>query len=173
MLKKKTSNPARSSKLPLVRRANVEKKTPATKAPETATKPSEAKEAATPPTAPMPAAPAETTPIVADVTDTSKESIATPKATQGVKPSRATKPVKADDAGGMSCLDAAVAVLKAAGEPMRCKAMIDAMSNKGLWKSDAPTPHQTLASALMREITRKGSASRFRKADRGQFTLNV
>lgn len=73
----------------------------------------------------------------------------------------------------MSCLDAAAEVLKAAGEPMRCKAMIDAMWSRKLWTSDAPTPHQTLASALMREITKKGSASRFRKADRGQFTLNA
>ena len=37
--------------------------------------------------------------------------------------------------------------------------------------SAAPTPHQTLASALLREITKKGAGSRFRKADRGQFAL--
>jgi hypothetical protein len=41
----------------------------------------------------------------------------------------------------MSCLDAAAAVLKAKGEPMACKALIDAMHTQGLWKSDAPTPH--------------------------------
>ena len=45
------------------------------------------------------------------------------------------------------------------------------MAEKGLWTSTAPTPHQTLASALLREITKKGTASRFRRADRGTFEL--
>jgi hypothetical protein len=68
----------------------------------------------------------------------------------------------------MSCLDAAAAVLTAKGEPMACKAVIDEMHTQNLWKSDAPTPRATLASALLREL-RKGDASRFKKVDRGQF----
>jgi hypothetical protein len=72
----------------------------------------------------------------------------------------------------MSCLDAAAAVLKAGGTAMNCKAMVAAMAEQKLWTSDAPTPHATLFSALLREIAKKGAASRFRKAERGHFTLN-
>ena len=60
----------------------------------------------------------------------------------------------------------------AAGHPRRCREMVATMKDRGLWSSDAPTPHQTLASALLREVTKKGPASRFRKADRGRFELN-
>ena len=76
-------------------------------------------------------------------------------------------------AGKRSCLDAAAEVLRAAGTPMRCKEMVTAMAEQGLWTSTAPTPHQTLASALLREVTRKGANSRFRKAGRGEFALNL
>jgi hypothetical protein len=72
----------------------------------------------------------------------------------------------------LSCLDAAAAVLKANGEPMACRAMIDAMREQGLWSSSAPTPHATLFAALLREIKVRGAESRFRKADRGLFTLS-
>ncbi len=71
----------------------------------------------------------------------------------------------------MSCLDAAAAVVKAAGTSMNCKAMVTAMAEQGLWKSDAPTPAATLSSAILREMTKKSDASRFRKADRGLFEL--
>jgi len=54
---------------------------------------------------------------------------------------------------------------------MRCRELVAAMAERGLWASAAPTPHQTLASALLREITKKGASSRFRKADRGRFAL--
>ena len=70
----------------------------------------------------------------------------------------------------MSCLDAAAAVLKAKGEPMRCIDMIEAMKERGLWTTAAPTPAATLYSAILRELA-KGSASRFKKTDRGHFTL--
>jgi hypothetical protein len=68
----------------------------------------------------------------------------------------------------MSCLDAAAAVLKASAAPMSCKAMVDAMREQKLWTSDAPTPAATLSSAILREL-KKGSASRFKKTDRGLF----
>ena len=73
--------------------------------------------------------------------------------------------------GKVSQLDAAVQVLKANGEAMNCKAMVDAMLEKGLWKTGGKTPAATLYSAILREISTKGSESRFRKTDRGQFTL--
>jgi hypothetical protein len=46
------------------------------------------------------------------------------------------------------------------------------MEAKGYWKSPGgKTPWATLYSALAREIAVKGDASRFRKTDRGKFTL--
>jgi hypothetical protein len=70
-----------------------------------------------------------------------------------------------------SCLDAAAQVLKASGKPMTTKAMIDAMFEKKLWHSDAPTPAATLYSAILRELQTKKTDSRFKKVDRGQFAL--
>ena len=72
----------------------------------------------------------------------------------------------------MTCLDAAAAVLRAAGEPMQTKAMIDAMHRQKLWSSDAPTPAATLYSAILREMKVKGDQSRFKKTGRGHFALN-
>ena len=73
---------------------------------------------------------------------------------------------------GMSVLDAAVEVLKAAGGgPLGCKEMVERMLAKGLWKTGGKTPHSTLYAAFIREVTRKGAASRFRKVERGQFGL--
>ena len=71
----------------------------------------------------------------------------------------------------LSCLDAAAQLLKSAGEPMNCKAMIDAMSAKKLWTTDAPTPAATLYSAILREQKTKGKDALFKKTDRGLFTL--
>jgi len=72
-----------------------------------------------------------------------------------------------------SCLDAAAQVLKDKGEPMRCKDMIAAMLEQRLWHSNAPTPHATLYSAILREIGTKGGESRFKKTERGHFALNA
>jgi hypothetical protein len=72
----------------------------------------------------------------------------------------------------VSCLDAAVQVLKSEGKPMTCKAMIDAMFAKKLWHSDAPTPAATLYSAILRELQPKKTEARFKKTDRGLFTIN-
>jgi hypothetical protein len=92
---------------------------------------------------------------------------------QAAKPPAAPKAAKETKLKALSCLDAAVVVLTAKGEPMACKQMIEAMAEQGLWKSDAPTPAATLYSAVLREITRKGSASRFKKTDRGLFGLSA
>jgi len=64
-------------------------------------------------------------------------------------------------------------VLKAAGRPMRAQELIAAMAAQGLWKSPAgKTPHATLYAAMTREARDKGSASRFRKTDRGLFAYH-
>jgi hypothetical protein len=149
MLKRKTKNAAsgKPSKLPIPRRVPVAE-APAQPAKAKASKP--AVTAREPEPARVTEAPAEAAPAPAAATRTTA---ATPTA------------------GKRSCLDAAVEVLRAAAEPMRCQELVAAMRAKGLWTSAAPTPHQTLASALLREITKKGPASRFRRADRGQFAL--
>lgn len=74
--------------------------------------------------------------------------------------------------GKLSQLDAAVKVLSEAGTPMTTKAMIEAMATKGYWTSPGgATPAQTLYSAILRELQKKGDEARFTKVDRGQFTL--
>ncbi|HOA75222.1 MAG TPA: winged helix-turn-helix domain-containing protein [Phycisphaerae bacterium] len=71
-----------------------------------------------------------------------------------------------------SALDAAAEVLRKAGEPMTCKAMIAAMGEQGLWTSPGgKTPAATLYSAILRETQKKGADSRFRKVERGQFAF--
>ncbi len=70
----------------------------------------------------------------------------------------------------LSALDAAVKVLGEAGQPMNCQELITAMAEKGYWKSPGgKTPAATLYSAILREITTKGTSSRFVKAERGKF----
>ena len=71
----------------------------------------------------------------------------------------------------LSCLGAAAQVLRAQGEPMNCKAMVEVMAAKKLWTSDAPTPAATLSSAILREMKR-GADSRFKKTGRGLFAFN-
>ena len=74
----------------------------------------------------------------------------------------------------VSALDAAAQVLSKAGKPMGAQELIAAMAEQGLWKSPAgKTPHATLYAAMLREVAAKGSASRFRKVDRGLFELNT
>jgi hypothetical protein len=91
----------------------------------------------------------------------------------------ATKKAKSKKADGepkpkrVSAIDAAAQVLAKAGKPMRAQELIAAMAEQGLWKSPGgKTPHATLYAAMMREARDKGTASRFKKVDRGQFAFN-
>jgi hypothetical protein len=103
----------------------------------------------------------------------------TPKATPKADPKKARKGGKAKTpavettpAKKLSQIAAAERVLAEAGEPMNCKAMVEAMANQGLWSSPGgKTPHATLYAAILREINTKGEDARFRKTDRGLFTL--
>jgi hypothetical protein len=84
------------------------------------------------------------------------------------KKSKAKKEAKPKKA---SCLDAAARVLAEAGQPMNCQETIDAMAAKGYWTSPGgKTPAATLYSAILRELTHKGSDARFVKTERGKFT---
>ena len=70
----------------------------------------------------------------------------------------------------MSGLDAAAKVLEESGQPMTAKEVIEVAEAKGYWKSPGgKTPHATIVSASIREIAKKGDASRFVKTDRGKF----
>lgn len=103
-------------------------------------------------------------------TKTSKKANA--KVASAPKGSSAAKAKKAtpDKPKRTSALDAAATVLKKSGKPMRSQELIDAMASQGLWKSPGgKTPHATLYAAILREITAKGKAARFKKIDRGQF----
>jgi hypothetical protein len=71
----------------------------------------------------------------------------------------------------LSQIGAAVQVLAKAGEPMNCKAMVEAMAEQGLWASPGgKTPEGTLYSSILRDL-RNGKDARFKKVARGQFAL--
>jgi HB1/ASXL restriction endonuclease-like protein with HTH domain len=92
------------------------------------------------------------------------------KATKAQRP----RNLKAARAGKLSAIDAAAKVLGEAGAAMNAKGMIEAMSAKGYWTSPGgKTPHATLYSAILSEITKKGKEARFKKTDRGHFALNA
>ena len=88
------------------------------------------------------------------------------------KPAAKKTPAKTADKK-MSAIDAAAKVLGEAKKPLGTKEMVEKMSAKGYWSSPGgKTPHATLYSAILREIQKKGDDARFRKVERGQFTLN-
>ena len=82
-------------------------------------------------------------------------------------------PEAGDGGVKLSAIDAAAKVLAEANAPMNAKQMIEAMSDKGYWTSPGgKTPHATLYSAILREITVRGDAARFKKTQRGHFAVN-
>ena len=83
----------------------------------------------------------------------------------------APKPKRQRKDGKMSGLDAAAQVLAEAGEPLDTKAMVERMLENGLWSTSGKTPAATIYAAIIREIAKKGDASRFRKTDRGKFSV--
>ncbi|MCE5279081.1 MAG: winged helix-turn-helix domain-containing protein [Planctomycetaceae bacterium] len=84
------------------------------------------------------------------------------------KSAKEARPAKAKRLGG---LGAAVQVLAEAGKPMNAADMIKCMLDRGLWTTGGKTPAATIYAAIIREISSKGQASRFRKTDRGLFEL--
>ena len=99
---------------------------------------------------------------------------AAPKKASTTKPTakKTTRAASKGDAKAkkLSAIDAAAKVLATAREPMNCKELIEAMEAKKLWTSPGgKTPHATLYSAILREISTKGKDSRFKKTERGKF----
>ncbi len=68
-----------------------------------------------------------------------------------------------------SLLNLAAKVLAESGEPLNCQQMVEKVLATGLWQTEGKTPAATLSSAILREITTRGSASRFTKVERGKF----
>jgi hypothetical protein len=57
---------------------------------------------------------------------------------------------------------------------MDCQTMIKTMSERGYWTSPGGrTPAATLYSAILREITTKGKDARFKKTERGKFSIKA
>ena len=99
----------------------------------------------------------------------SKCSEPAPAKAKGKKAKRSDSPKEKK----LSAIDAAAKVLAEAAEPMNAKQMIDAMAAKGYWTSPGgKTPHATLYTAIIREITAKGNDARFTKTERGKFAAN-
>ena len=110
---------------------------------------------------------------------TAKQARKTTAKTKATKPAKKQTPGKkattkkpaAQPAKKLSQFQAAIQVLADAGEPMNCRAMVEAMNAQGLWASPAgKTPDATLYSSILRDI-RKGKDATFAKSDRGLFTL--
>ncbi len=105
---------------------------------------------------------------------TKKKATSTKRTTKKAAAKPATKKSAAKTAKPKkpSALDAAAKVLGESKEPLTTKEMIDAMQAKGYWKSPGgKTPDRTLYSAILREIVVKKAESRFKKSERGKFTL--
>lgn len=97
---------------------------------------------------------------------------AAPEAATSTSKTRRTP--KADPEGQprkMSGLDAAHAVLLEADEPLQAATMVERMIGQGLWSTTGKTPAATIYAAIIREIEAKGGDSRFKKTDRGLFTV--
>jgi hypothetical protein len=115
--------------------------------------------------------------IMATKKTTTKKATAHKAATKQATAKPAAKKSAGAKADGkpkkLSAIDAAAKVLAESKEPMSARQMIDAMAAKGYWTSPGgKTPWATLYSAIAREITKQGKKSRFKKAERGKFTLN-
>lgn len=81
----------------------------------------------------------------------------------------AVKPKAPKSERGMTGLDAALAVLKKAKQPLGAKEIADRAIDGKLWVTNGKTPAATLNAAMHREIREKGDGSRFKKVGRGQF----
>jgi hypothetical protein len=118
-------------------------------------------------------APAEPMPLLGDDAEVQMPAVISDAVAEATVPSRRRRkaPVASKEKK-ISAVEASIQVLAEAGQAMTCQEMIAAMAEKGYWTSPGgKTPHATLYSAILREITTKGADSRFVKADRGKFAL--
>lgn len=93
-------------------------------------------------------------------------------------PASKPKPARANvarPAPKPSAVRASLIVLAdAPAEGMTTRELVTAMAERKLWTSPGgKTPEATLYASIVREIARKGEASRFKKVARGRFVLNA
>lgn len=106
-----------------------------------------------------------------------KVQAANPKAknaTVAKRDAKESKPAKPTETPTkkISQIEAAIIVLGKSKDAMNCKAMVEAMQVAGLWSTPkGTTPDATLYASILREINAKGKDARFRKTERGHFTL--
>ncbi len=87
------------------------------------------------------------------------------------KPPREPKARREPKPKRVSLLDAAAQVLARSQQPLGAKDLVAQVTAAGLWSSPGgKTPEATLYAAMIREIAKKGEASRFAKVERGLFT---
>lgn len=92
-----------------------------------------------------------------------------PAATSKGKRTKPETPAKrAVGAKRPSGLDLAAKLLADSTGPLNAKAIADGVIAAG-WVTNGKTPDATLYAAMLREITTKGAASRFKRVDRGLF----
>jgi hypothetical protein len=90
------------------------------------------------------------------------------KESKPAKPAKQTEPTDKK----LSQIEAAIIILGKSKEAMNCKAMVEAMQAAGLWSSPGgATPEATLYASILREINTKAKDARFKKTERGHFTL--
>jgi len=120
-----------------------------------------------------PAKKAKPSPKTRRAAKTAKPSV---KATKNATPAKAATRAKQGEPKAKpkkaSGLDAAARVLTEAKKPLGAKEIVETAFAKGYWKSEGATPHATIYSAMIREIAAKGKESRFKKTERGKFTIN-
>jgi len=109
---------------------------------------------------------------------TATKKAAKAKAAKATKPAAKqaepkTRKTTAHGDGKMSGLDAAAKVLGEANEALNCKTIVERAIGKGYWKTNGKTPAGTIYAAILREMQKKDDKARFRKAERGKFTLNT
>jgi hypothetical protein len=66
---------------------------------------------------------------------------------------------------GMSGLDAAYKILLETGQAMNAKTITKIALEQGIWNPQGSTPDLTLSAALQNDVKKKGSQSRFARAD--------
>ena len=103
---------------------------------------------------------------------TNRKKASTKKTAAKKAPAKTKTKTKKKTKSKLSGLDAAAKVLSEAGEPLRSKQIVETMLAKGYWTTNGKTPAATIYAAILREIQTKGKEARFRKMDRGLFTVN-
>ena len=92
------------------------------------------------------------------------------------KPAETKTPATPANTGGkkMTQLEAAFKVLQENDSEMNCKAMVEAMKEKGYWKpaKGGLTPQNTLNAGIGTEIRKKGENARFKKITPGKYVVN-